>query len=323
LVTKLSYAKAITLALREAMAEDERVFCLGEDVGFGGAYGATQGLRDEFGVERVRDTPISESAILGFSVGAAVAGMRPVAEIMHMDFVACGMDQVVNQAAKLRYMFGGKATVPVVFRAGTGGWLNAAAQHSQSLEAWFTHVPGLKVATASTPSDIRALLRAAIRDDNPVVVMEPLCLYEIQDEVPDTPEALVLGQASRKRAGSDVTIVTWGAMVPKVLSAADILATEGVTCDVFDLITLTPWDVNSILESLARTSRAVVVHQATRRGGFGAEVAATIGERGFDLLDAPVARVGALNVPVPFSPPLESFVLPSAEHVVQAVRRIG
>ena len=179
-MSKLSYAKAITLGLREAMAEDPGVFCLGEDVGYGGAYGATQGLRDEFGAARVRDTPISESAIVGFSVGAAMAGLRPVAEIMHMDFIACAMDQVVNQAAKARYMFGGKARVPMVIRAGTGGWLNAAAQHSQSLEAWFTHIPGLKVATAAAAADIRALLLAAIRDDNPVIVMEPLSLYEAQ-----------------------------------------------------------------------------------------------------------------------------------------------
>lgn len=322
-MSKLSYAKAITLGLREAMAEDPAVFCLGEDVGYGGAYGATQGLRDEFGAPRVRDTPISESAIVGFSVGAAVAGLRPVAEIMHMDFVACAMDQVVNQAAKVRYMFGGKARVPMVIRAGTGGWLNAAAQHSQSLEAWFTHVPGLKVATAATAPDIRALLLAAVRDDNPVIVMEPLSLYEARDEVPDVPDELVLGRASRKRSGSDVTIVTWGAMVPRVLSAAETLAADGTSCEVLDLITLTPWDVDAVLESVGRTGRLIVAHQASRRSGFGAEVAAVIGERGFDLLDAPVARVGALNVPVPFSPPLENFVLPDADRVVAAVRRLA
>jgi len=322
-VSKLSYAKAITLGLREAMAEDPAVFCLGEDVGYGGAYGATQGLRDEFGAARVRDTPISESAIVGFSVGAAMAGLRPVAEIMHMDFIACAMDQVVNQAAKARYMFGGKARVPMVIRAGTGGWLNAAAQHSQSLEAWFTHIPGLKVATAAAAADIRALLLAAIRDDNPVIVMEPLSLYEAKDEVPDVPAELVLGRASRKRGGSDVTIVTWGAMVPRVLSAAETLADDGVSCDVLDLITLTPWDVDAVLESVGRTGRLVIAHQASRRSGFGAEVAAIVSERGFDLLDAPVARVGGLNVPVPFSPPLENFVLPDADRVVAAVRRLG
>lgn len=321
-MSELSYAKAITLGLREAMAEDPGVFCLGEDVGYGGAYGATQGLRDEFGAERVRDTPISESAIVGFSVGAAVTGLRPVVEIMHMDFIACAMDQVANQAAKLRYMFGGKARVPMVIRAGTGGWLNAAAQHSQSLEAWFIHTPGLKVATAAAPADIRALLRAAIHDDNPVIVMEPLSLYEIRDEVPDVADDLVLGRAIRKRAGSDVTVVTWGAMVPRCLAAADTLASEEVSCDVLDLVTLYPWDVDAVLESVARTSRLVVVHQAARRGGFGAEIAATVSERGFDLLDAPVARVGGLNVPVPFSPVLENFVLPDADDVMAAVRSL-
>ena len=322
-MSELSYAKAITLGLREAMAEEPAVFCLGEDVGYGGAYGATQGLRDEFGAARVRDTPISESAIVGFSVGAAVTGLRPVAEIMHMDFIACAMDQVANQAAKLRYMFGGKARVPMVIRAGTGGWLNAAAQHSQSLEAWFIHTPGLKVATAAAPADIRALLRAAIHDDNPVIVMEPLSLYEIRDEVPDVADDLVLGRAIRKRPGSDVTVVTWGAMVPRCLAAADTLASEEVSCDVLDLVTLYPWDVDAVLESVARTSRLVVVHQAARRGGFGAEIAATVSERGFDLLDAPVARVGGLNVPVPFSPVLENFVLPDADDVMAAVRSIA
>ena len=260
---------------------------------------------------------------MGFSVGAAVAGFRPVAEIMHMDFIACAMDQVVNQAAKARYMFGGKARVPMVIRAGTGGWLNAAAQHSQSLEAWFTHVPGLKVATAATAADIRTLLRAAIWDDNPVIVLEPLSLYEVKDEVPSVPGELVLGKASRKRSGSDVTVVTWGAMVPRVLEAAGTLTAGGVSCDVLDLITLSPWDTDAVLESVSRTGRLLVVHQASRRSGFGAEVAAVIGERGFDLLDAPIGRVGGLNVPVPFSPPLENFVLPDAGRVVAAVRRLA
>src|SRR6266702_4396343 len=198
MVSKLSYAKAIALGLREAMAEDPAVFCLGEDVGYGGAYGATQGLRDEFGAARVRDTPISESAIVGFSVGAAVAGLRPVAEIMHMDFIACAMDQVVNQAAKVRYMSGGKAGAPLVIRTGTGGWLSAAAQHSQSLEAWFVHVPGIKVVTAGTPADVRTVLRAAIADESPVLVIESLSLYERQDEVPEVPKEYRLGTADVK-----------------------------------------------------------------------------------------------------------------------------
>lgn len=322
-MSALTYAKAVGLALAEAMDEDERVFCLGEDVGFGGAYGATQGLRERFGPERVRDTPISEEAIVGFSVGAAAAGFRPVPEIMHFDFITGAMDQVVNQAAKMRYMSGGKATLPLVIRCGTGGWLNAAAQHSQSIEAWFAHVPGLKVASAGTPADIRALLRAAIRDDDPVVVQECLSLYETSGEVPDEPEPIELGKALRKRAGGDVTIAAWGATVPIVMEAAESLAAEGIEADVLDLIWIYPWDEDAVLESVAGTHRLLVVHQACRRSGFGAEIAAVVSERGFDSLDAPVARVGALNTPIPFSPPLEEYVLPNARRVVDAVHALG
>ena len=321
-MTVRSYAKAVSLALGEAMDADGRVFVLGEDVAHGGAYGATQGLLDRFGPDRVRDTPISEAAIVGYSVGAALAGMRPVAEIMHMDFIACAMDQVVNQAAKTRYMSGGKAAAPLVIRAGTGGWLSAAAQHSQSLEAWFTHIPGIKVVTSGTPSDARSVLRAAIDDENPVLVIESLSLYERQDEVPDAPPAFRLGKADVKRRGDDVTIVTWGAMVPRVLEAAEALAAQGIHAEVIDLLSLRPWDRETVLASVERTNRVVVVHQAHRHGGFGAEVAATIAERAFDHLDAPVARVGSLDVPVPFSPPLEEFVLPSADRVVAAVRAL-
>jgi len=322
-MTKLSYAKAITRALEEAMTEDERVFCLGEDVGYGGAYGATQGLRDKFGGQRVRDTPISEAAIVGYSVGAAVAGLRPVAEIMHMDFITCAMDQVVNQAAKMRFMFGGKAQVPMVIRVGVGGRLNAAAQHSQSLESWFTHIPGLKVVAAGTPADVRALLLAAVRDDNPVLVCEALGLYETSGEVPDVAPEMTLGIADTKRTGDDVTVVTWGGMVPITLAAADTLATEGISVEVIDLLSLMPWDTSAVLGSLERTGRLVIAHQAHLRSGFGAEVSATVVEEGFDLLDAPIARVGSLNVPVPFSPALEDYVIPTSEDVAQAVRHLG
>ena len=230
-VTRLSYARAIALALGEAMDADQRVFVLGEDVAHGGAYGATHALLERFGPERVRDTPISEAAIVGYSVGAALAGMRPVAEIMHMDFIACAMDQVVNQAAKVRYMSGGKAGAPLVIRTGTGGWLSAA-QHSQSLEAWFVHVPGIKVVTAGTPADVRTVLRAAIADESPVLVIESLSLYERQDEVPEVPKEYRLGTADVKRSGSDATVVTWGAMVPRALEAADELAAEGTQVEV-------------------------------------------------------------------------------------------
>jgi pyruvate dehydrogenase E1 component beta subunit len=318
----MSYSSAVVLALGEAMARDDRVFVLGEDVAHGGAYGATQGLLDRFGPDRVRDTPISEAAIVGTSLGAARVGMRPVCEIMHMDFIACAMDQVVNQAAKVRYMSGGKASAPMVIRCGVGGWLNAAAQHSQSLEAWFTHVPGVKVATAGTAADVRAILHGAIADPDPVIVMEPLGLYAERGEVPEEPPTRALGRADVKRRGDDATAVTWGAMVPRVLEAADSLAAEGVSVEVVDLLTLSPWDVETTLASVERTGRAIVVHQAYRSSGFGAEVAATITERAWGRLSSPVARVGGLDVPVPFSPPLEEFVLPDAARVAAAVRSL-
>jgi acetoin:2,6-dichlorophenolindophenol oxidoreductase subunit beta len=320
---RLSYSAAIVLALGEAMEDDGRVFVLGEDVAHGGAYGATKGLLDRFGPDRVRDTPISEAAIVGMSLGAAMAGMRPVCEIMHMDFIACAMDQVVNQAAKVRYMSGGKAGAPVVVRCGVGGWLNAAAQHSQSLEAWFTHIPGVKVATAGTAADIRAVLHAAIADPDPVIVMEPLGLYGERGDVPDERSTVDLGRADVKRRGGDVTVVTWGAMVPRVLEAGDALARDGAEIEVIDLLTLSPWDVETVVGSVERTGRAVVAHQAHRAGGFGAEVASTIAERTWGRLSAPVARVGSLDVPVPFSPPLESFVLPDAGRVAAAVRSLA
>ncbi len=319
---KLTYSKAIILALDEAMSGDTSVMCLGEDVGYGGAYGATQGLRDKFGAARVRDTPISESAIVGFSIGAAMSGLRPVAEIMHMDFIAIAMDQVVNQAAKMRYMFGGKARVPLTIRCGVGGYLNAAAQHSQSLEAWFTHVPGLKVATAGTPADVRAVLRDAIVDDNPVIVLEPLSLYEIAGEVPESHVPQALGPASLKRRGEDVTIVTWGRTVPLALEAAETLARDHISCEIVDLLSLMPWDETTVLESVWRTNNAVIVHQAPKRGGFGAEIAASIAEKAFKELDNPIVRVCGLNTPVPFAPTLENYVLPSAARIVEAVQRL-
>lgn len=319
---RLSYSKAVTLALEEAMAADENVFCLGEDVGYGGAYGATQGLRDRFGADRVRDTPISESAIVGFSVGAAMSGMRPVAEIMHMDFIAIAMDQVVNQAAKMRYMFGGKAKVPVTIRCGVGGYLNAAAQHSQSLEAWFAHVPGLKVVCAATPADIRQTLRDAILDDNPVIVLEPLGLYETFGEVPETYEADKLGRADVKRQGEDVTIVTWGRTVPEVLEAAETLARDRIECEVIDLVSLMPWDEKAVLDSVWRTNNLVVVHQAPKRAGYGAEIAATITEKAFRELDNPVVRICGLNTPVPFAPELENYVLPRADRIATEIRKL-
>lgn len=319
---KLAYSKAVTHALAEAMEEDENVFCLGEDVGYGGAYGATQGLRDRFGGDRVRDTPISESAIVGFSVGAAMSGMRPVAEIMHMDFIAIAMDQVVNQAAKMRYMFGGKAKVPITIRCGVGGYLNAAAQHSQSLEAWFTHIPGLKVMSAATPADIRQVLRDAIHDDNPTLVLEPFSVYETTGEVPEEYERRAVGYSDVKRQGEDLTIVTWGHTVPEVLEAAKELEAASIDCEVIDLLSLSPWDKQTVLDSVWRTNRAMVVHHAHRTSGFGAEIAATITERAFDDLDGPVVRVCGLDTPIPFAPEMERYVLPTAPRIVSEVKKL-
>lgn len=319
---KLAYSKAVTHALAEAMEEDENVFCLGEDVGYGGAYGATQGLRDRFGGDRVRDTPISESAIVGFSVGAAMSGMRPVAEIMHMDFIAIAMDQVVNQAAKMRYMFGGKAKVPITIRCGVGGYLNAAAQHSQSLEAWFTHIPGLKVMSAATPADIRQVLRDAIHDDNPTIVLEPFSVYETTGEVPEAYERRAVGYSDVKRQGEDLTIVTWGHTVPEVMEAAKELQAASIDCEVIDLLSLSPWDKQTVLDSVWRTNRAMVVHHAHRTGGFGAEIAATITERAFDDLDGPVMRVCGLDTPIPFAPEMERYVLPTASRIVTEVKKL-
>lgn len=319
---KLAYSKAVTHALGEAMEADESVFCLGEDVGYGGAYGATQGLRDKFGAARVRDTPISESAIVGFSVGAAMSGMRPVAEIMHMDFIAIAMDQVVNQAAKMRYMFGGKAKVPITIRCGVGGYLNAAAQHSQSLESWFTHIPGLKVACAATPADIRQVLRDAILDDNPVLVLEPFSVYEISGEISEKYEQRKIGYCDVKRQGEDLTIITWGSTVPEVMEAAEKLAKASIDCEVIDLLCLSPWDKKTILDSVWRTNRAMVVHQAHKTSGFGAEIAASITEAAFEDLDGPVVRVCALDTPIPFAPEMERYVLPTADRIVTEVKKL-
>jgi pyruvate dehydrogenase E1 component beta subunit len=319
---EMTYADAVADGLRRAMAEDDRVWVLGEDVAEGGAYGATQGLRDAFGAARVRNTPISETAIVGFSLGAALTGTRPVAEIMHMDFIACAMDQVVNQLAKMRYMVGGKATVPVTLRCGVGGWLQAAAQHSQSLESWFVHVPGLKVVAAAEPADVRGALISAIRDDNPVLVLESLALYPTKAAVGDDDLERPAGRAIRKRDGDDVTIVTWGGAVPKALEAADRLAQTGVNADVLDLLWLYPFDEDALLESVQRTRYAVVVHQGYERAGLGAEIAAFLTERAFGALDAPVQRVAGLNVPVPFAPTLEDYVLPSADRIVRVVEAL-
>ncbi len=321
----LTYSEALNEALREEMRRDPTVFVMGEDVavwGGGGIFGVTRGLVEEFGPERVRDTPISEEAIAGVAVGAAVTGMRPVIEIMYVDFIGLAMDPIVNQAAKLRYMFGGKAKVPLVVRAQEGAGRGNAAQHSQSLEAWFVHVPGLKVATPSTPADAKGLLKSAIRDDNPVVFLEHKSLYFTKGPVPDGEHLVPLGMADIKRPGTDCTVVAIHTMVLRALEAAEELAEEGISVEVIDPRTLYPLDVETMVGSVRRTGRLVVAHEAVRRGGIGAEIVARVVDEAFDYLDAPPQRVCGAEVPVPYNGRLERAAIPGKEEIVAAVKRI-
>ena len=320
----MTYAEALREAILNEMRRDPAVFLLGEDIGrFGGTFGVTRGLIDEFGEDRVRDTPISETAITGVSIGAAATGMRPVAELMFMDFVTVAMDQLVNQAAKMRYMFGGKITIPMVLRMPAGAGIQAAAQHSQSLEAWFTHVPGLKVVYPSTPKDALGLMISAIRDDNPVVFVEHKVLYSMKGDVPDTNEPIPLGVADTKREGSDVTVVATGLMVHKALKAAEILSKEGIEVEVIDPRTLFPLDKEKIFNSLKKTHKIVIVTEEVKRGSWGGELAALIAEEMFDYLDAQIVRIGALNTPIPFTTVLENAVIPNEEDIIKAVKSIA
>ena len=319
---EMTYAEAIRDALRQEMRRDPSVFVLGEDVGrFGGCFGVTGDLWKEFGEDRVRDTPISETAIIGCAVGAAATGMRPVAEIMFCDFLTVCLDQLVNQAAKMRYMFGGKARLPIVVRSPVGGGICAAAQHSQSLEAWFTHIPGLKVVMPSSPADAKGLLISAIRDDNPVMFFEHKAMYASRGPVPEGESTVPLGKASVRREGSDVTVVATSIMVNHALAAAADLEKDGISVEVIDPRTLAPLDEETILQSVRKTGRAVIAHEAVARCGFGAEIAAIIAEKAVGVLKSPIARVGAKAVPVPFSPVLEQFVLPGKSDITGAVRR--
>jgi len=315
------YIKAINEALLEEMARDESVFVVGEDVGSaGGAFSATRDLLQRFGERRVRDTPISEAAIVGIATGAAIRGLRPVAEIMFADFLTLSMDQIVNQLAKVRYMFGGMYRMPVVIRAACGAGLNAGPQHSQSLEAWFAHVPGLEVVMPATPYDAKGLLKSAIRDDNPVLFLEHKALYASKGDVPEEEYLVPIGKAEVRRAGGDVTIVTASRMVHQSLEAALTLAAEGIEAEVIDLRTISPLDREAILRSVEKTSRLVVAHEAVKAFGFGAEVVAMVCEELGGRLRASVARVGAPFVPVPFAQ--EKQYLPAAADVVQAVKRV-
>jgi acetoin:2,6-dichlorophenolindophenol oxidoreductase subunit beta len=321
-MTETTYVRAITTTLAAAMRADPRVFVLGEDVAEGGPWGATAGLVEEFGADRVRNTPISESAICGVSIGAAQSGLRPVVEIMFVDFVTLALDQLVNQAAKAHFMSGGQLSVPLVLRTQGGAGQRGGAQHSQSLEAWLTHVPGLKVAMPSTVADVAGLLASAIADPNPVVLVENKALYFRSEELPDEPEPVLLGRAKVVRAGRDVTVVALSRLVHESLAAAEELAADGIEVEVIDPRTLVPLDLDTILDSVGRTHRLVVAHEAVRNGGFGAELAAQVQAAAFDELDAPIERVGAPFAPIPFSPPLEDAYLPGRAEVAAAVRSL-
>jgi len=323
-VRKITYREALREALREEMRRDANVFLLGEDIGryWGGAFKVTDGLAEEFGDERVRDTPISESAIVGTAVGAAITGMRPVAEIMFGDLTALAMDQIANQAAKIRYMFGGQATCPLVVRTPFGAGVNIASHHSQSLEAWFMHVPGLQVAVPSTPYDAKGLLKTAIRGDNPVFFCEHKLLYPIEGEIPENEYVVPFGMADVKRQGSDVTVVATLYMVHKALNAAGMLESEGISVEVIDPRTLTPLDRKSIVSSVKKTGRLVIVTEDCKTAGVSAEIAALAAEEALDYLDAPIKRVAAADTPIPFSPPLEQFVIPNEKAIIKAVKEV-
>lgn len=330
-------AEALREALREAMRSDKSVFLIGEDIGrFGGAFRVTMGLFDEFGEERVRDTPISEAGIIGAAVGAAMTGMRPVGEIQYADFLTCGMDQIVNQAAKMRLISGGQVKVPLVIRAPLGS-TNRGAQHGQSVEAWFMHTPGLKVVVPSTPYDAKGLLLTAIRDDNPVMFFEHKYLYgskspggkadtageKIAEGFTPAPReeyVIPFGKADVKKRGRDVTVVATLLMVHKALAVASKLEKEGMSIEVIDPRTLVPLDEEVILESVKKTGRLAIVTEDCLRGGVGAEIAAIVSEKAFDYLDAPIKRVAALNTPIPFAPVAESYVIPNEDRIVQAIR---
>jgi pyruvate dehydrogenase E1 component beta subunit len=323
-VRKVTYRDALREALREEMARDPSVFLLGEDIGrcWGGAFKVTDGLAEEFSEERVRDTPISESAIVGTGVGAAITGMRPVVEIMFGDLTALAMDQIANQAAKIRYMFGGQATCPLVIRTPFGAGVNIASHHSQSLEAWFMHVPGLYVAVPSTPYDAKGLLKAAIRGDNPILFCEHKLLYPMEGEVPEEEYTVPFGTADIKKEGSDVTIVATLYMVHLALRAAEVLEKQGVNVEVVDPRTLTPLDKQAIIRSVKKTGRIVIVSEDCKTAGVSDEIAASVAEEALDYLDAPIKRLAEPDTPIPFSPTLEQYVIPNEKSIVRAVKEV-
>src|SRR5213594_4597327 len=319
---ELTYREAVRDALSRAMREDPDVFIMGEDIAeMGGSMAVTQGMLAEFGPERVRNTPISEMAIVGAGIGAAMQGMRPVVEVMYEDFLTVSMEQIVNQAAKHRYMSGGQVKVPLTIRTQGGAGWSQGAQHAQQLEAWFVHLPGLKVVFASTPTDVRGLLWSAIYDDNPVIFFEHRTLYPIKEEVPEELEPIPIGKARVHRQGEDVTVIATGRLVHEALAAAKQAEENGVSVEVLDPRTLQPLDEEALIASVKKTNRCVVAHEAVTRMGWGAEVAALVQEKAFDYLDAPVGRVGAKFTPLPFAPVMEEFVIPHAKDVLAAVKR--
>ena len=321
-MTMMTYAEAIREGMSIRMRENPNVVLFGEDVGaFGGCFGVSAGMFDEFGPERVRDTPISEGAIIGCAVGAAATGLRPIAELMFCDFLTVGMDQLVNQAAKLRYMFGGKISMPMVVRLPAGAGTGAAAQHSQSLEAWLTHVPGLKVVYPSCAQDALGLMLSAIDDDDPVMYFEQKVLLGMKGEVSSL-EPIPLGKGRVAREGGDLSIITYGRQVYDALEAAEKLAAEGISVEVIDLRSLYPLDKELIGESIAKTHKAIVITEEVKRGGYGGEISAIIGEEFFDYLDAPVIRIGALDTPVPFAPNLEQYYIPNAQDILVAAKKM-
>lgn len=318
---ELAYVRALNEALAEEMERDESVFLIGEDIAdCGGVFGVTRRLLERFGRRRVRQTPLSESAFIGLAVGAAMTGLRPVAEIMYVDFVTVCMDQIVNQAAKLHFMSGGQLTLPLVIRTQQGSGTCEAAQHSQSLEAWFAHIPGLKVAMPATPADAKGLLKSAIRDDNPVIFLEHKLLYNVRGPVPEGEFLIPLGQAEVKREGTDITVVATSLMVHKALEAADRLAGE-ISVEVVDPRTLVPLDMDTLATSVRQTGRLLVVQEACTRGGFGSEIVRRVIEECFDALQAAPKVLGSANLPVPFSPPLEQACLPQVETIIEEIRR--
>jgi pyruvate/2-oxoglutarate/acetoin dehydrogenase E1 component len=323
-VRTITFRNALREALEEEMCNDSAVFLMGEDIGrfWGGAFKVTEGLAEEFGDERVRDTPISESTIVGAGVGAAITGMRPVVEIMFGDLTALAMDQIANQAAKIRYMFGGQVSCPLVIRTPFGAGVNIASHHSQSLEAWFMHVPGLQVAVPATPYDAKGLLKTAIRGDNPVLFCEHKLLYPIQGEVPDEEYTIAFGKAETRKEGSDVTLFATLYMVHKALNSAATLEKEGVSAEVVDPRTLNPLDRKTIVDSVKKTGRIVIVCEDCRTGGVSAEIASVVAEEAVDYLDAPIKRVTGKDTPIPFSPPLEQYVIPDEKAIIKAVKEV-